>query len=252
MMKPRIRRYKNEVFLKALGRHCRSLRQKKGYSIDRLAKESDQLSAGTIDRIERGLSDSQVLALYRYAEVLDCTLLDIFAFLKSSSELSASFDPRITPFEVGAKAPPRHIPVYPLRVAAGKFSNPEDADSLQPLGWVEVFQKGDLQDFFAAYVSGESMEPRIKNGDLALFKKYSGGSRQGHIFLIQARGLKDVETGEAFVVKKYHRITAPRSEASQHPTVVHLLSENPKYPPIILMGASDEEVQVLAEFIRTL
>lgn len=252
MKKTKKTRYKNDPFLKSLGRQCRQLRQRKGLSIDRLAKESDQLSTGTIDRLERGLSDSQILVLLRYAEVLDCSLLDLFAFLKDDPEHSLYKDDRIIPYEEGSRPPAKHIPVYPLKVAAGQFTDGHALDEVKPLGWVDAGLKTDSEDYFAAFVRGESMQPKINDGELCLFKHYTGGTRQGRIFLIQARGLKNSETGESFVVKKYVRQTPARTSDDDDKTIIHLVSENPKFSPIILMGASDDEVQVIAEFIRVI
>lgn len=243
-------RYKNDFFLKTLGRHCRQLRLQRGYSIDRLAKESDQLSSGTIDRLERGLADSQVLVLLRYAKVLDVTLLELFSFLKDTPELSS--DERIIPYEEDSMPPSRFVPVYPLKVAAGRFTDDFLTGEAPPLGWVDANIRTDAKDYFAAFVKGESMQPKIKDGDLCLFKRYTGGSRQGHIFLIRAHGLKNTETGESFVLKKYMRQTPPRNHEDDPQSIIHLVSENPKFSPIILMGASDEEIQVLAEFIKVL
>ncbi|MBL7542714.1 MAG: LexA family transcriptional regulator [Bdellovibrionaceae bacterium] len=252
MAKIKKTRYKNDLFLKSLGQHCRQLRKQKGLSIDRLAKESDQLSTGTIDRLERGLADSQVLVLLRYAEVLGYSILDLFSFLKDNPELAIYKDPRIIPYEEGGKAPARHVPVYPLKVAAGRFGNSELTHESTPIGWVDASLKNDNSDYFAAFVRGQSMQPKINDGDLCLFKRYTGGSRQGHIFLIQARGLKNSETDESFVVKKYVRQTPGRQSEDDDMSIIHLVSENSKFPPIILMGASDDEIQVLAEFIRVI
>lgn len=242
-------RYKNSSFLKALGEHCRKLRVQRGYSIDRLSKESDQLSTSSIDRLERGLGDSQILVLVRYAEVLNLNLLDLFAFLKDSPQLHK--DSRIIPYEEGIKAPMGYAPVFPIRVAAGKFSDEVEV-STNPIGWVDAGIKGSSKDHFACFISGQSMSPRIENGDLVLFKKYQGGTRQGKIFLIQARGLHDTETGDSFVVKKYMRQTPSRSESQEKPAVIHLISENPRFPPIVLVGLRDDEIQTIAEFVKVL
>jgi len=242
-------RYKNESFLKTLGKHCRKLRTQRGYSIDRLAKESNQLSPSSIDRLERGLADSQILVLVRYAEVLGLSLLDLFSFLKEAPQLQK--DTRILPYEEGMKVPMGFIPVYPVKVAAGKFSETTEAQVI-PIGWIEAGIKGNTKDYFACFINGESMSPRIENGSLCLFKRYQGGSRQGRIFLIQARGLSDTESGESFVIKKYMRQTSPRTESSEGPAVIHLISENSRFPPIVLVGLSDDEIQTIAEFIRVL
>lgn len=252
MAKVKRSRYKNNLFLKTLGQYCRQLRKQKGYSIDRLAKEGEQLSAGTIDRLEKGLSDSQILVLTRYAEALGCSLLDLFAFLKANPELNLYKDSRIVPYEEEGKPSPKYVPVYPLKVAAGKFIESKFDEDIKPIGWVDANLRSENSDYFAAFVRGESMLPKISDGDLCLFRRYSGGSRQGHTFLIQARGLKDSETGESFVVKKYVRMTPSRQSESDDLSVIHLVSENSKFPPIILMGASDDEVQVIAEFVRVL
>lgn len=243
-------RYKNDAFLKALGAHCRKIRKAKGYSIDRLYKESDQLSPASIDRLERGHADSQILVLVRYAQALQVPLNELFAFTTDSSELTQ--DSRIVPYEESTKPPLGYVPVFPLQVAAGSFSFQGDTSGLQPSGWIDAGVRGHSDVYFASFVRGESMEPLIQNGSLCLFRKYGGGSRQGKIFLVRARGLQDPETGEAFVVKKYQRQTLPRSTEDENPTVIHLLSINPKYPPIVLVGLEDDSFDTVAEFVRVL
>ncbi len=247
------KRYKNEFFLKALGDHCRKLRLQKGYSIDRLSKEASQLSSASIDRLEKGTADAQVLVLLRYAEALNVSLLDLLAFLKDMPNIAK--DSRVIPYEEDFKPPPNYIPVYPIKVAAGKFSDNDQYADSTPLGWVEVNLKSSSADYFATYVQGESMQPRINNGDLCLFRKYTGGSRQGKVFLIQARSLRDPESAESFVIKKYVRQTPPKTtndSDTEQDTVIHLVSENPRFSPIILYGLKDEDVQTIAEFIKLL
>ncbi|MBX3022616.1 MAG: helix-turn-helix domain-containing protein [Bdellovibrionales bacterium] len=242
-------RYKNVGFLKALGESCRRLRIQRGYSIDRLAKESDQLSPSTIDRLEKGTGDSQILVLLRYAEVLGVSLLELLSFLKDSPELQK--DSRILPYEENMRPPLGFVPVYPIQAVAGKFSVAEIIEE-KPVGWIDTNIRGSTKDYFACMVRGESMLPKIADGAICLFRFYSGGTRQGRIFLIKARGLQDTESGESFVVKRYMRQTPLRSEAEETPAVIHLVSENPRFPPIVLVGLSDDEIQTVAEFIRVL
>lgn len=244
------KRYKNELFLKTLGDHCKKIRIKKGYSIDRLSKESNQLSPASIDRLEKGTADSQILVLLRYTEALGISLPELFSFLKEMPNITK--DPRIIPYEENIKPSSSYVPVYSIKVAAGHFSNDKEYSDEPPLGWVDLNLKSSSKDYFATYVQGESMSPKIKDGDLCLFRKYNGGSRQGKIFLIQARSLNDSETGEGFVIKKYMRQTLPRTTEDDQPSVIHLISENPKFSPIILYGLSDDEVQTIAEFIKVI
>lgn len=244
-------RYKNEPFLKALGERCKQLRIQKDYSIDRLAREANRLSSATIDRLERGTSDSQILVLLRYAEALGYSLSELFSHLDVRG--NPETDHRIIPYDDETKPPGGYVPVYPIKVAAGYFVNPEPHDLPTPLGWVDAGLRSNLSDeYFAAYVKGESMEPRITNGALCLFRRYMGGSRQNRIFLLQARGLKDTETGESFVIKKYVRQTAPRKSEDDEPSVIHLVSENPRFSPVVLVGVTDEQIQTIAEFIKVL
>lgn len=246
------KRYKNEFFLKTLGDHCRKLRLQKGYSIDRLSKESHQLSPASIDRLEKGSADPQTLVLLRYAETLGLSLLDLFSFLKDMPNIAR--DPRIIPYEEGLKPSSSYIPVYSIKVAAGKFSDEKEYSQEPPLGWVDVNIKSSSSDYFAAYIHGESMQPRISDGDLCLFKRYSGGTRQGKIFLIQARSLRDTETAESFVIKKYMRQTPPKhsGDDAESSAVIHLISENPRFSPIVLYGLKDDDVQTIAEFIKVI
>lgn len=242
-------RYKNQAFLTRLGEHCRRLRLQRGFSVDRLVKESEQLSPASVDRLERGLADSQILVLVRYADVLNVSLLDLFSFLK---EPVSSDDSRIISFEKEDKRPQGFVPVYPLKVAAGELAS-GSSFSEDPVGWVDANLRGSAEDYFASFVTGTSMEPKIPNGSLCLFKKYSGGTRQGKVFLIQARGVEDLENSASFVVKKYVRQSLPRTENDESEvTRIHLVSENPRFSPIVLVGLQDEEIQTLAEFIRVI
>lgn len=73
-------RYKNLAFRKALGDHCRKIRLKNGYSIDRMWREGDQLSPSAIQRLENGTHDVHVSVLYRYAEVLEVPVKELLDF----------------------------------------------------------------------------------------------------------------------------------------------------------------------------
>ena len=46
-------------------------------------------------------------------------------------------------------------------------------------------------DLFVAHVVGRSMEPRIPDGSLNLFRLHPAGSRQGKILLIERFGVLD-------------------------------------------------------------
>lgn len=63
--------------IKVLGRKVIELRQKKDWSQERLANESD-LSINQIGRIERGQINTSVSSLYSICKALDIPLSEIF------------------------------------------------------------------------------------------------------------------------------------------------------------------------------
>ena len=63
--------YKNDAYLQKLGEHCRAIRMKKGYSVNRLAREGERLSPSVIMRLESGEGAITVSSLIRYAQVLE-------------------------------------------------------------------------------------------------------------------------------------------------------------------------------------
>ena len=242
------KRYKNAAFLKQLGDHCRNLRLGLDYSIDRLSKESDQLSPASIDRLERGLADSQVLVLLRYAKTLGVTILDLFSFLKDESQ--SLKDPRIMPYEDGLKAPAGYVPVYPLKTSVYYLKNHEAINSImKPLGWVDAGSKHSAVELFAGYVRGHAMEPTIPNDSLVLFKRVNGGNnRNGHIFLIESAILKDPENSESFIIRKFKKSESSNSKDNYG----ELTSENSAFTVIAIPAKSENEVHFLAEFLKVL
>lgn len=240
-------RYKNEKFLKAVGQHCQALRQKKGYTIDRLYREGDQLSTSAIHRLENGAADTQISVFYRYAQVLGLELQDLFNF-----EIPAEKSKKIIPFnEDQPDRPKSSVPYYDIHVAAGAFDQ-QRLNQQNPSGWVKVENLRNQSEYFATHVKGRSMEPAIPSGSLCLFRFYQGGTRQNKTFLIKSRGVLDPETNESFVVKKYKRLNSVDENENRAKVIVHLLSENTTYPPIVLMASDENQIEVMAEFIEVL
>lgn len=137
-----------------------------------------------------------------------------------------------------------HAPSYSIRAAAGTFGSGEAADIA---GWLAI--DGPLtKDHFVVTAAGKSMEPLIRDGDLLLFRRYQGGTRQGMIVLAQWVGPEDPETGGSYAVKRYHRVGERRDEG----LIIELRSENPEYESIRLSPRYEDEVAVLAEFVEVL
>jgi uncharacterized protein len=140
-----------------------------------------------------------------------------------------------------------HLPVYSLRAAAGKFGNGE---AVEPEGWVEVPGAGKLDEgMFVARVEGKSMEPKIPDGSLGVFRTAPQGTRQGKTVLVQWRGPADPETGGSFAVKVYESQKTYRADGTWGHDSVRLVSVNPDYPPLDFTMEDGEFLKVLAEYI---
>lgn len=92
------------------------------------------------------------------------------------------------------------VPYYDLEIAAGQFS---DLQTVAEVKYIELKNLTNHTDYFVCKVVGESMNKVIPNGSLCLFKKYSSGSRNGLITLVEGNDIFDSETGANYTIKEY-------------------------------------------------
>src|ERR1700733_261605 len=144
-----------------------------------------------------------------------------------------------------------HLPRYSLRAAAGKFLENQE---ISAEGWVEAPEDLRLtSDMFVAQIQGRSMEPRIPDGSLCVFRRGVTGSRQGRLVLVE-----NLETAgnNRYAVKRYQSLKT-ESEPDEFGTGawrharIHLESLNPEYPSWDL-EPDEEKYRILAEFVRVL
>jgi SOS-response transcriptional repressor LexA len=138
-----------------------------------------------------------------------------------------------------------HLPLYSLRAAAGKFGADEEVEGEEE-DWVRAPERLRLSEgMFVAHVEGRSMEPRIPDGSLNIFRGPVVGSRQGKIVLVELIGVH-----ERFTVKKYtSRKSSAREGEWQHERIV-LEPLNPEYEAFDL--SPDQIKYVIAEWVQTL
>ena len=143
------------------------------------------------------------------------------------------------------------LPLYSLKAAAGYFGGGE---AVEPEGWVPAEGVGKLDDkMFVARAIGHSMEPRIHDEDLCVFRADVVGSREGKIVLVQYRGPEDPETGGAYTLKKYSsEKTREEGGASWRHTRITLSPENPDFKPIVLTPEAEGDIQVVAQLVAVL
>ncbi|MGH9582326.1 MAG: S24 family peptidase [Bryobacteraceae bacterium] len=139
-----------------------------------------------------------------------------------------------------------HLPRYSLAVAAGPFlTNPED---IQAEEWVETPADLALEEgMFIARIRGKSMEPRIPDGSLCVFRRGVVGSRNGRLVLVRNSELSD---DNQYTIKRYRSEKSLTDEGFQH-TRIRLESLNPASPSWDL-DENEEKYQVIAEFVRVL
>ena len=142
------------------------------------------------------------------------------------------------------------IPLYDFYAAAGSFSEMQDEKDYK---LITVPERYATQDYFACKVTGESMNRIIPSGSICLFKKYSAGSRNGKILLIENRDSYDPDFNSAFTVKIYSSEKTITEEGWQHNSI--LLKPNSfdsKFESLIINEENSNEMRVVGEFITVL
>ena len=67
--------------------------------------------------------------------------------------------------------------------------------------------------------------------------------------LVQLRGATDPENGARYTVKRYESETAADGDSWRHAGIT-LRSNNPEFEPVVLAGADEGEVAVVAELVE--
>lgn len=143
------------------------------------------------------------------------------------------------------------VPLYDLKAAAGNFSDLQTVDNLK---WIEL-PSGykNSEDLFACYVIGESMNKIIPNGSICLFRKYSGGSRNGKIVLVEHTNIQDHDFGSGYTIKEYHSKKVVFEDKWYHESIyLKPLSTDATYKDIIIEANDLESLNVIGIFEKVL
>ncbi|SHK75430.1 DNA/RNA helicase domain-containing protein [Chryseobacterium polytrichastri] len=141
------------------------------------------------------------------------------------------------------------IPFYNLEIAAGNFSDLQSAGEAK---YIEVTNLDSSQDYFICKVVGESMNKVIPNGSFCLFKKYTGGSRNGLITLVEGSDIFDSETGGNYTIKKYFSKKATDDDGWHHEEITLKPMSTKPYESIVLRDEETINFKVIGVFEKIL
>ena len=178
------------------------LREAAGLSQQELAEKVGYKTASAVNKIELGLRDLNQTKIVRFANALNTTT----EYLMSG--------------ESDKKAKGVKIPVLGYVRAGIPISAVEEI-----LDYEEISEEMSSQgDFFALQIKGDSMEPRMREGDVVIIKQQST-VENGDIAVV-------LVNGDDATVKKFYRSSSG----------IKLISINPAYDPFFF---TPDEVNTL-------
>ena len=144
------------------------------------------------------------------------------------------------------------IPFYDFYAAAGSFSEMQENKDFNMLEVPEQYSTE--QKYFACRVIGESMNRRIKNNSICIFRESLGGSRNGKIVIVENYGKNDEEYNSSFTIKTYAS-EKRASDVGEWEHSVILLKPNStesKFKDIVLHEEDCENMRIVGEFVAVL
>ncbi|CAM1353026.1 DNA/RNA helicase domain-containing protein [Tenacibaculum halocynthiae] len=139
------------------------------------------------------------------------------------------------------------VPLYDLKVAAGNFGELQQYDDVKWINIPETIRSN--KDLFACQIIGESMNKIIPNGSYCLFKKYTGGSRNGQIVLVEHTTIQDSDFGSCYTIKEYESKKYEDENGWKHQSItLKPLSTDEKYKSIVLADVELDSFKVVGIF----
>ena len=142
------------------------------------------------------------------------------------------------------------IPFYDLEIAAGSFSELQLVENIR---YIELEDTIPIQErYFACKVVGESMNKIIPNGSICLFEKYTHGSRNGLITLVEMTDFIDADFGSNYTVKEYSSKKITTEDNWRHEEITLLPKSTLDYTPIVLRDEETISLKVIGIFVKVL
>jgi DUF2075 family protein/DNA replication protein DnaC/SOS-response transcriptional repressor LexA len=139
------------------------------------------------------------------------------------------------------------VPLYDISAAAGSFSDLQQSSDNE---WVELPKPYKAKrDYFVCKVVGESMNKVIPSGSWCLFKRDTGGSREGKIVLVQHYTIQDSDFGAGYTVKSYHSEKQINKDTWTHKAIIlKPLSYDSSYEDLVFSEDVSAELKVIGIF----
>ena len=198
----------------ALYKNIKQLREAKGLSQDALAKLTGYTDRSSITKIEKGQVDLQQSKIELFAKALGTT----------SKELVGWDDaPNIKKKGVSINILGRVAAGIPIESVEEIIDTEEITEELAATG-----------DFFGLQIKGDSMEPRITEGDVVIVRQQ-----------------EDAESGETVIVL-INGEDATCKRLKKYSDGIMLLSNNPKYEPMVFSKQEiiDKPVKIIGKVVE--
>jgi len=144
------------------------------------------------------------------------------------------------------------LPFYDLYAAAGSFSEMQNSKDFSLISVPSMYSK---EGYFAFKVVGESMNKRIPNNSICIFKTPVVGSRNDKILLVEYFNKHDTDMNSHFTVKTYASSKSYDENGWQHNQIIlKPNSYDDKYNEIVLTQEDFDEntFNVVGEFVAVL
>lgn len=164
------------------------------------------------------------------------------------------------PFLIEDNVPPSkrfatHLPVYPLRAACGYFDDCGQLQDEDAEGWIDACSIGRTlnEKMFVVHAEGDSMEPKIYDGELCVFDATGAGSREGKIVLCKAKDKMDRDAS-SFTIKKYHSEKVVNEDGRWTHSQIILSPFNSEYNPIVIDAedVDEDDFRIYGEFVAVI
>ena len=144
------------------------------------------------------------------------------------------------------------IPFYDFYAAAGSFSEMQENKDFKMLEVPDKYSTE--QKYFACRVIGESMNRRIKNNSICIFRESLGGSRNGKIVIVENYGKDDEEYNSSFTIKTYASEKRASDNGEWEHSVILLKpnSTESRFSDIVLHEEDCENMRIVGEFVTVL